>query len=55
MNRMLPDFIKPMLAETGEAFDSDQHLIEIKWRMRLWLQGFPVADITRCISETCRA
>ena len=28
---MLPAFIKPMLAESGEAFDSDKHLFEIKW------------------------
>lgn len=28
---MLPNFIKPMLAERGEAFDSDEHLFEIKW------------------------
>lgn len=27
----LPEFIKPMLAKTGEAFDSDEHLFEIKW------------------------
>jgi DNA ligase D-like protein (predicted ligase) len=29
--RKLPDFVKPMLAEQGEPFDSDQHLFEIKW------------------------
>ncbi len=29
--RALPAFIKPMLAETGQPFDSDQHLFEIKW------------------------
>lgn len=29
--RRLPDFIKPMLAETGEPFDSPKHLFEIKW------------------------
>ena len=27
----LPEFIKPMLAKPGEAFDSDGHLFEIKW------------------------
>jgi DNA ligase D-like protein (predicted ligase) len=27
----LPEFIEPMLAQPGEAFDSDQHLFEIKW------------------------
>ena len=31
MDRSSPDFIKPMLAESGEAFDSDKHLFEIKW------------------------
>lgn len=28
---LLPDFIPPMLAMSGEAFDSDDHLFEIKW------------------------
>lgn len=27
----LPDFIPPMLASAGEAFDSDAHLFEVKW------------------------
>jgi bifunctional non-homologous end joining protein LigD len=27
----LPRFIPPMLASPGEAFDSDEHLFEIKW------------------------
>ncbi len=27
----LPEFVKPMLARTGEPFDSDEHLFEIKW------------------------
>lgn len=27
----LPTFIKPMLAETGKPFDSDEHLFEVKW------------------------
>jgi len=27
----LPPFVEPMLARPGEAFDSDQHLFEIKW------------------------
>ncbi len=27
----LPDFIPPMLAETGTPFDSDDYLFEIKW------------------------
>lgn len=27
----LPDFIEPMLARPGEAFDSDRHLFEVKW------------------------
>jgi len=29
--RKLPDFIKPMLAQTGKPFDSPRHLFEIKW------------------------
>src|SRR4051812_6479168 len=29
--RALPDFIAPMLATPGEAFDSDEYLFEIKW------------------------
>ena len=29
--RRLPAFIEPMLAKAGEAFDSDEHLFEIKW------------------------
>jgi len=27
----LPDFVPPMLATIGPAFDSDEHLFEIKW------------------------
>ena len=27
----LPAFVQPMLARPGEAFDSDEHLFEIKW------------------------
>src|ERR1019366_3431744 len=27
----LPDFIAPMLAKPGQAFDSDDYLFEIKW------------------------
>lgn len=27
----LPDFIEPMLARIGAAFDSDRHLFELKW------------------------
>ncbi len=27
----LPDFVPPMLAKSGKAFDSDQHLFEVKW------------------------
>lgn len=27
----LPKFIEPMLSQAGEAFDSDDHLFEIKW------------------------
>jgi bifunctional non-homologous end joining protein LigD len=27
----LPEFIRPMLAKPGEAFDSDEHLFEVKW------------------------
>jgi ATP-dependent DNA ligase len=27
----LPDFIPPMLAQTGRPFDSDEHLFEVKW------------------------
>ncbi|MEM7260551.1 MAG: hypothetical protein AAF488_01075 [Planctomycetota bacterium] len=27
----LPDFIPPMLAKSGEIFDSDDHVFEIKW------------------------
>ena len=27
----LPDFVPPMLARLGAAFDSDEHLFEIKW------------------------
>ena len=27
----LPPFVRPMLAQPGRAFDSDQHLFEIKW------------------------
>lgn len=27
----LPDFIEPMLAQTGQPFDSDDYLYEIKW------------------------
>ena len=27
----LPDFVAPMLATPGEAFDSDDYLFEIKW------------------------
>ena len=28
---LLPDFVAPMLCRRGSAFDSDQHLFEIKW------------------------
>jgi bifunctional non-homologous end joining protein LigD len=28
---LLPEFIPPMLAESGEAFDSDEYSFEIKW------------------------
>lgn len=28
---LLPDFVSPMLAVPGPAFDSDEHLFEIKW------------------------
>lgn len=34
----LPDFIPPMLSQPGQAFDSDEHLFEIKW------------DGTRCLA-----
>ena len=27
----LPEFVSPMLARSGEPFDSDRHLFEIKW------------------------
>ena len=27
----LPDFVPPMLCKQGQAFDSDEHLFEIKW------------------------
>lgn len=27
----LPDFLPPMLARSGEPFDSDEHLFEVKW------------------------
>ncbi|MAG55021.1 MAG: DNA ligase [Planctomycetes bacterium] len=27
----LPDFVEPMLAKAGPAFDSDDHVFEIKW------------------------
>ncbi len=27
----LPSFLRPMLAQPGRPFDSDQHLFEIKW------------------------
>src|SRR6516225_729690 len=27
----LPSFIAPMLAKPGNAFDSDDHLFEVKW------------------------
>ncbi len=27
----LPTFLRPMLAQPGRPFDSDQHLFEIKW------------------------
>jgi DNA ligase D-like protein (predicted ligase) len=27
----LPDFVPPMLAKLGKAFDSDEHLFEVKW------------------------
>ncbi len=30
-SRKLPAFIQPMLARSGEAFDSDEHVFEIKW------------------------
>src|SRR5262245_16890768 len=30
-NPLLPDFIPPMLAKSGQPFDSDKHLFEIKW------------------------
>jgi DNA ligase D-like protein (predicted ligase) len=31
MSRSLPDFIPPMLAKSGDPFDSPEHLFEIKW------------------------
>lgn len=31
MALMLPDFVEPMLARLGPAFDSDRHLFEVKW------------------------
>ena len=31
MAERLPDFIPPMLAKLGNAFDSDEHLFEVKW------------------------
>lgn len=36
--RALPDFIAPMLSQPGQAFDSSEHLFEIKW------------DGTRCLA-----
>ncbi len=27
----LPTFLRPMLAQSGRPFDSDQHLFEVKW------------------------
>ena len=30
----LPQFIPPMLAKPGVAFDSDEHLFEVKWDLR---------------------
>ncbi len=27
----LPGFVRPMLAQAGQPFDSDDHLFEIKW------------------------
>ena len=29
--QQLPQFIEPMLAKAGAAFDSDDHLFEMKW------------------------
>ncbi len=29
--RRLPDLVRPMLAQAGQPFDSDDHLFEIKW------------------------
>ncbi len=29
--RRLPDFVRPMLAQAAEPFDSARHLFEIKW------------------------
>ncbi len=31
MERSLPEFVPPMLARSGEPFDSDEHLFEVKW------------------------
>ena len=31
MTSTLPDFVPPMLAKLGKAFDSAEHLFEIKW------------------------
>ena len=40
--KSLPAFVKPMLAESGEPFDSDEHLFEIKWdgiRAMAYIEG----------------
>lgn len=31
MSPQLPEFVAPMLAKLGQAFDSDEHLFELKW------------------------
>jgi len=46
----LPRFVEPMLARTGEAFDSDEYLFELKWdgtRAMAFVEGGAVRLVNR--------
>jgi ATP-dependent DNA ligase len=50
MSASLPEFVQPMLAKTGKAFDSDAHLFEPKWdglRVLAFVEGGAVRLVNR--------
>jgi ATP-dependent DNA ligase len=46
----LPAFIKPMLAVSGAPFDSDDHLLELKWD-GIGMLTFVAADGYRLVNR----